>query len=1003
MVLLVLCASLPAQRYHVRQYDLSSGMPSVQVTDIDQDAEGRMWFATRAGMVRYDGYHWETISTTPDGTPILRVQSCCSSEDGGFWAASPTGVHVRHNSGWVPLPELPRSDRRGALKISVLTRSGHRFLLLTVAERRPLFWNGKAWSTLQWDPSRRTPSLIHDVVASRRCFWIATDVGVIRFDPVENKLKLVKALNGQSPALGLCYDRKRHVIWMAASTWLGTLAGIDSDQGPSLELLRSNIDLGRLTDLKAHLVVQYDAFGGLWIGNIGGLFHLTPDGRLRRLHRKNGLIAEGISDIFLDREDNLWISGYRGLTKIMSQRFKSYDSETGLPSDEVTAIQQAPDGSMILGQVDSISILGPSIKSCFFNTKDSVSSRTMDMVWGPEGKLWIAGHLTGLACLEEDRIRIVQTFPGEQVNGLQFDSSGTGWLATTEAIYRCDNGKWQRWLAPAARKEGKVGFRRLVMGQRTGTIYAASTLLGVVGIRDGLLMRWEHDRNCTNVFTVLEDSKGRIWSGSLSGLCRLIDGRFTLSSRPRIQNIVYSLLEDSRGRLWIGVDDGVFRWDESKDELVHFKSSTGIVGAETNRGALFEDNSGQVWIGTDRGATCYNPDYDMPTTEAPIVALERLEAYGRTFPLSEPVILPSSARTLTIEFSASSFVDEERVLFRTKLEPLDKDWSLPRLAPLRQIRYAHLPPGRYRFHLQAIGVDGQHSEIVTSPLLTIERPLYSRTWFVSLLTLLAVGLAWGGLIFWNQKRYARDLEVKVRLRTEQIRQIERAHEQVARLESLGLLAGSIAHDFNNLLTTDTGYSSLLGATEELTHDQQLFVSEIASACERARELTNQLLTFSQGGAPIREETIIQDLVREATSLALLGSDVYCRFDIGDAIAPIRVDPQQMQQVIKNVVMNAREAMDESGEMHVTVRDRHASAYGEASSVIIEIWNDGPSIPKEIEGRIFDPYFTTSNDRVGLGLAVAHSIMRKHGGSICLEESPEEGVLFVINLPREVST
>jgi CheY-like chemotaxis protein/two-component sensor histidine kinase len=227
--------------------------------------------------------------------------------------------------------------------------------------------------------------------------------------------------------------------------------------------------------------------------------------------------------------------------------------------------------------------------------------------------------------------------------------------------------------------------------------------------------------------------------------------------------------------------------------------------------------------------------------------------------------------------------------------------------------------------------------------------------------------------------------------------------KVQKLESLGVLAGGIAHDFNNILSSIWGNIDLAKMDIEPRERAFAILDEAARACRHAADLTARLLTFSKGGTPVKKPASIPRLVRDATDLALSGSNVRCEFDLPDDSLVAEVDQGQMKQVFHNLVLNAVQAMPEGGEIRVGAERVLSSRHAElpltpGEYVRLSVRDRGTGIQKEHLHRIFDPYFTTKQKGSGLGLAVAHSIIDKHDGHFHVESEPGEGTTFEIYLP-----
>jgi len=235
------------------------------------------------------------------------------------------------------------------------------------------------------------------------------------------------------------------------------------------------------------------------------------------------------------------------------------------------------------------------------------------------------------------------------------------------------------------------------------------------------------------------------------------------------------------------------------------------------------------------------------------------------------------------------------------------------------------------------------------------------------------------------------------------RKLEAELNKASKLESLGLLAGGIAHDFNNILTSILGNISLGRMQLPENDPSQERLARAEQSCQRAKELTNQLLTFARGGAPVKKTKAIAQLLKEACDLAVLGSPVRCEFSFPDDLWAVDVDPAQISQVLNNILINAVQAMPEGGIIRVSAekvpaRTRRGLPSESASYVKISIHDSGPGIPPEHLHRIFDPFFTTKHKGRGLGLATAYSIIRKHEGLIEVESKVQNGAMFNIYLP-----
>ena len=235
------------------------------------------------------------------------------------------------------------------------------------------------------------------------------------------------------------------------------------------------------------------------------------------------------------------------------------------------------------------------------------------------------------------------------------------------------------------------------------------------------------------------------------------------------------------------------------------------------------------------------------------------------------------------------------------------------------------------------------------------------------------------------------------------RRIEKELLKIEKLESLGLLAGGIAHDFNNLLAGIVGNVSLAKLDIGSPDDALRSLEATEKAALRAKDLTQQLLTFSKGGEPVKKPGDLRNLIEESALFALRGSKVKCEFAFQSNLLFSKVDKGQISQVIHNLVINAEQAMPDGGKIQIlgeriNLSRNNAFSLEAGEYAKLTFQDQGIGIEDEHLKKIFDPYFTTKQKGSGLGLAVAFSIIDKHSGRITVDSEIGIGSKFTIYLP-----
>jgi PAS domain S-box-containing protein len=229
-----------------------------------------------------------------------------------------------------------------------------------------------------------------------------------------------------------------------------------------------------------------------------------------------------------------------------------------------------------------------------------------------------------------------------------------------------------------------------------------------------------------------------------------------------------------------------------------------------------------------------------------------------------------------------------------------------------------------------------------------------------------------------------------------------------KLESLGVLAGGIAHDFNNMLTGLFGNIELAKMELSRNHKAYHHIETANQALERATHLTKQLLTFAKGGNPILEAVNLRQVIQTSISFNLSGSSIKARFDLPDDLWQIKADKGQISQVAANLIINAKQAMPDGGNLYIkaeNIKDikENTAIHLSGDFVKISIRDEGVGIFAKYVERIFDPYFSTKQTGSGLGLAIVHSIIAQHNGHISVVSKPGSGTTFTIFLPAEKSS
>jgi PAS domain S-box-containing protein len=268
--------------------------------------------------------------------------------------------------------------------------------------------------------------------------------------------------------------------------------------------------------------------------------------------------------------------------------------------------------------------------------------------------------------------------------------------------------------------------------------------------------------------------------------------------------------------------------------------------------------------------------------------------------------------------------------------------------------------------------------------------------------------AWGQVYFNAEGQPKRFIGVTLDITDR--KRLEEQFLQAQKLESVGRLAGGVAHDFNNLLTVITGYAQMLLSELPLVHPMRDPMDEIATAATRATDLTRQLLTFSRRHVSETKTMALNDLVRDFQKMLarLIGEDIELVISLDPNAGDLRADPGQIEQIIMNLAVNARDAMPDGGKLVIEtapfcVDERFAKTHlsiPPGPYVMLSVSDTGCGMAPEVKAHIFEPFFTTKElgKGTGLGLSTVYGIVLQTGGTISVYSEPGYGTTFRILFP-----
>jgi signal transduction histidine kinase/ligand-binding sensor domain-containing protein/CheY-like chemotaxis protein len=982
-------------------FSVDSGLPSNVAQALVQTTDGYLWVGTEGGLARFDGVRFRIFRTNE--VPALGdnlVRCLAQARDGALWIGTQAGVarYIHGHFERIAVPSAPigamAEDSTGVMWIGT---QGHGL------------WSWKGGVLEQHVDAaelKATDSPMRVFVDRTDRVWLTVDRGPLLY---------VKQGRIHVPGLPMAALRQTNrmaetahgTLWFGmrnelvrvrngVATRFGQAAGIGDEQ---------------ITDL------MVDHSGRLWVAGRG--LWVAPDPERDEFVRVEVPKVEYPRYVMEDREGTIWIgSSGDGLARMRASSFRMVNHADDVPLRRARSVTADPSGAIwaAFGEAGhEVGRMAPGGSFTWLNVGTGANADVMALVAARDGAVWL-GTRGALGVWRDGRLT---RFPAYQNVRVLFEARDRSiWLGVAGGgVVRWRNGSFEPIQVPA---EFAAATPSTVADGERGVVYVGYLTQGILRIDEagaqplgGLPAR--------EIRAIHLDAEGRLWVGfRRNGLAVRIDGKWCNPdelSQPFGERVT-AIDEDGEGNLWLGTVRGV-TWGR-KDDFVAVARQVlppegrfhlagvaegvggGVVGAGTQP-TMCKAPDGTLWFASREGLVAARPGTILSNRVPPPVRIEAVTVDGREVPAPGELKLPAGVRSLAIDYTAMSFVQPGRVLFRYRLVGHDNDWV--QAGTRRTAFYTRLEPGRFEFRVTACNEDGVWND--TGATMTIvQAPWFYETWWFYGLLAAAIGSVGMGLYHWRTgalRRLVARQTTQIRQQLEKESQLRAELERSARLESLGVLAGGIAHDFNNLLTVVIANLGLAAADDRVTSVAGDLIEAAQRGATRAAELTQQLLTFAKGGDPVRGAVSLPDVVREAAEFARHGSAVRCDISVEPGLPAADADRGQISRVVHNLVLNATQAMPHGGIVRIAmaatqVQPDENPSVSPGRYVKLTIADEGSGIAPEHLPHVFEPYFSTKPKNHGLGLATVHSIIKKHGGHITVQSELGRGTVFQIWLP-----
>lgn len=945
-------SGLFAQRLLVKDYSTQDGLPDSRVAPIIQDQDGYMWFGTQAGLTRYDGSQFTTMTQASD-IPGIFGRDIAQDHTGAIWLAY-TGID---HGGLVRLWNGKQTrfgtfnglagDQEGC----VIEDAEHNIWVGTMLNRIRFLDSARVTFAIDSFPGRYVTAFCLDHTGK---LWLG-GVGLSSFSHGSFKDELAEAGATQSITVrpyGI-YESSNGEIWAGGYEGAAMITG---GKAKFFSIADGLPERGVWSFCE-------DKLHNFWVG--------TPDG-LYRLHRSKGsftFIKEEsfgdavVYDMCLDREGNVWFACSPGARKLMaSDLIVSFPDEDKLATQGFGPIVQAGDGGIYFGSRNSglYYLKGNSLVSG--RSVQPFSQLTYTTILADSRKrTWFGLRAGGVFIRDGEKLThhdLSNGLPSSNVNVISKTGESCILIGTAAGLSLADTSGTIHPLKNAELDSLTIFDIRTTSAVPPGSpenIWLATMhgirLVHLKGDSIQTVQRLPALAHLDNVivYELLVGTDGTLWCGTDGlGLARFDGSSMTVftTTDGLVGNRVLALAKDSIGTMWIGTSSGLSQFDGQS-----FKNFTYDQGfAEIGLHGLTVDRDSNLWVSSFPGITKIRPTRFYKSNLPPPVYITDVEVDTLRVKGSQRFEVPPNHAVVTFRYAGLSFSDEEQVRYKYKLEGFDRGWSSPVLT--REVRYTHLPSGEYTFLVLARSRDGIWSAEPAGFVFSVLPPIWARWWFMLTIVLVLIGLVYSAY----------------RYRLNKLLELERTRSR-------------IAMDLHDDIGSSLARISVL--SEVARYQERSYPAEAGDTISRigdtARELIDSLGDIVWSVDPKHDD--LQNIIRRIVQFGqetCEGRKIQFETEIDGEYSAVRLSLDRRRDVFLIFKEAVHNAVKHSNARHVVFR-----VVPERSDIVLLLSDDGAG-------------FDSGKEQSGNGLRS----MRERGsrvGRLTIESTPGRGTTVSVRV------
>ncbi len=1019
--LLFFSTTIFSQEYYFKHYKVENGMSNNTVLASLQDKDGFLWFGTKDGLNRFDGYHFKTFRSGKDPKTSLGINYIQS-------------LHEFKNYIWVGTDKGLYSYDKKLEKFTFINEAINNRINDIDNDFKNNLWFISIGTLIKYNVDTKETRMFDGrnsfYATSIACdnkggIWVSSYDDLYHYSEATQSFdKITVQMPNSTFSISAIYALDNNSIL------IGT-----RDHG----IYKYDVSSGKTTPFmtgieKPVFVRQFKRNkNDLWIASESGVYIYNLQSKSVRNLRKSPSDPYAISDnaaycITIDKENGIWIGTYFGGVNYHQKQydqFKKYfprKSENAIVGSAVREIHKDNAGNLWIGTEDAgVNKFNLQTKK-FVNfqpdgTKSGLSFYNIHGVLPRGNKVWLGTFEHGLDVMDANSGKIIKhydhttsSFKSDFIVSFYETPEKKLFVITSVGIYLYDD-KTDSFTISTDFSEST--HFTCMFKDKDGNFWAGS-------YRDGLFYYnpktkekavyrhdFKDDKSISNDFitSIFQDKQNNLWIATENGL-NLLDvkkrefKKFTTKDGFS-SNVIYSILQDENGNLCITTSKGLVKFNYKTKAVKIFTTANGLLSDQFNYSSAFQDSNGDMYFGNLNGMISFNAKNFNSYKYNPPIYITGLQINNQDVivndegsPLDESVsyikkiTLKNDQSNFNIDFAALSYTAPELTQYWYKLDGISDDWVY--LNKNNKVFFTELPSGDYKFRVKSLSAGGIWSKEAVVAI-TILPPFWASNYAFFLYFLLI-----SGCLYWLLRRYH---HMNIKENDRKIATLNNEKEKEIYHAKIEFFT-NVAHEIRTPLTLiKSPLESLLKRSYE-SPDIIPNLSLMEKNTSRLLNLVNELLDFRktemEGLGLTFVETNISVLVKQLQlqfTPLIEERNINLKLELGEKNVYAFVDEEAIRKILSNLISNAIKYA--KSEVIITL-------FRDENSLEFIVKNDGNLIPKSLKNKIFEPFFrilgSETQTGTGIGLSLAHSLTELHNGTLKLQFLDDAMNTFVLKLP-----